>query len=412
MFHSSSSPSSQHQLAHYYNAVYPVQHVWKFVQWFSPDACDWLLKSSSETIQFRGAIKSVDELIRLTRHHLPLDGVHAVMPECVKFDLDYDSSAPNRASICECTAAARTICNKCFQIIACSALIYEWLLQNQYNLTRTLCVYSGGRGVHIFARGTDPTLELPMCKQRRIFAEVSELPHELVHHLLTSDVACIGRCEALIRSGKGAIQIDLSQFTRTTNPLFLLDTPRLEDIAIPSWIISVYGKIIVPHVRQTVWPLWYNTPNIGTLEQLWKFAETGCAESPRTVEHVVQDRCIPCALCILHTKLKLFVVLSSDDDDSLSESQLLVRMFFRLDTFLLLVYIFWLRADANLMGKSHPLRLPFSPHCRTGKISLPVEECLITSLNVSNGVPSLSSLAKSNSDSLSLYTNILSKKLP
>jgi hypothetical protein len=425
-FDSSHKYLTRHKkMQHYYNTVYPAQEVWDFVQLFSPGASDWLLKNSTDSVPFRGQISSADELIRLTRKFTPTDGVHAVLSGCMQFDLDYDSNAPDRSSLCKCTATSRLVCNKCFQIVACSALIYEWLLKNLCGFRKTLCVYSGGRGVHIFACDRSCADGLQRCVKRQIFSLISETAHELLTTMLTRDANSFSACFNYIIADNASIREDLSQSNVTLDALSGSKPIKALQFAIPNWIISVYGHVLVPYVRNTVLPQWYESDNTAAgIERLWLFAETGCKADPSGIEHIVSANCVPCALTLLHKRLSGATIhtmsdndLSTDDDDDDSpqdEDKLqqarIFKLMFRLDTFMLLLYIFWLRADAHLLHKSHPLRLPFSPHNRTGKISLPITESLMTTLNVSGGTPTVASLSHSTQTALRVYTSFICKK--
>ena len=289
------------------------------------------------------------DLMDLVARRVPVNGVHVALQGplhggALLFDIDYDSTGPPRTTLCTCAAGSRVVCGACWQSVAVCVKGYVHALREHFGLHQVLVTISGGRGVHI------------ECHDPECFA-MSEAERRALYDTLTRDVALTLR-NMLLGTAR-------DEYLWHHDGLAALDTPRHArggSARPPAWILDVYRRVVVPEFRANWVPRMLGAARaddvFGALQVLWVAvgeAHRECA-TPR-------GGCTDCALAAARPLAP--VALSASMDAAPREVSLETR-----GAFALLMRMMWLVPDQALLQRSHPLRLPFSVHGRTGRVAI------------------------------------------
>lgn len=301
-----------------------------------------LARSGTAVVRHRAA----DSLLSLADAMRPRDGIHIHSPT-MALDVDSEGKRPG-AVWCQCSADGHAICDGCWVTLAGSLHAYAYVMRAHFGCHRLLPCFSGGRGWHLFVLdGGDishadalaflgsfvraPLAHVASIVVDRLVPMVgSERPFTLDlfdarDHLL--------RAPALVASGD----------SRST---------LCEYAPIDPLLLDVYQRVALPFFRDEWRPRIY-----GAQERI-EVALAGVAAMMRAAG----DRQLVAALDAMEEPLRRAARRAAP----------LPPLERRLDVFVLVMWLLWTPPDKQVGSANHTLRLPWSPHERSGAFSLPL----------------------------------------
>lgn len=313
----------------YYERAWP-RHI--IERYLSTRVCEVIVRThvDSEPIRHLG----VPDMARLVGERCPRDGVHIVFDDHAEsplvFDVDHTPTTPP-APWCMCTDGGRRICEQCW-IRLCGAMrSYEFVLRRHFGSADVLACFSGGRGWHMFVLDAPPQPRAVVYRwMQRTVPHALRTAAKAVQRLCASDPNKLYTLDAVAVAG--------------CSMNMLRDTlaDRVDTIA-----VLLYRQVMVPFFRD-----------------IW-------------MPHVARTSSVRAALA--HAS----AVLSDDIRSSYAVALSLIEageraalqippLENRLDAFFVIASLLWEAPDESVGSASHPIRMWWSPHQRSGNFSLPV----------------------------------------
>lgn len=328
----------------YFARHYPCDRVERLLRAIDPTlSSELLVRASHDATPLRH--QEMSSLRELVYRHWPRDGVHLALStnnrSTLVLDVDSDGARP---VLCDCVEHGRLICDKCWLALVGAMRGYAHMLRTYFGCRQLLACFSGGRGWHMFvldaahldhAHVTQTFHALVPDSLRRLSAAFLALHARVGHQnaipLRTFDP--LRRLRATIGT-----ESDLSQ-TITDG---MLDQPVLEmftSVLLPyfldQWRLGVLGAVSSQHSALSA---------AVSLLRAQHESHTSC------------DNCIVWQACR--------TAYESPRHPQQFEQ--------RIDVFLAVYSLLWQRPDLNMLGANHPIRLPWSPHDRSQRFSLPL----------------------------------------
>jgi len=352
-FHFSLSPSLA--LDRYWSLFYPYDRVSQLLSLMTRDSADGpelmlRLAHDKPPIRHVFAHHNEDELRALLVAHTPADGLHACPGQSADsaFVIDVDNDRTFEL-LCACRDGGRDVCDNCWVRLAGAMRAYIYLLRHRYSCTRVLATFSGGRGWHLIVFDAH-TIDRP------------RLMRELTH-----SVPCV--LEAVCRgyntlvTERPDMSVSLASFdTRIVHARHL--TSNREEARsfrrplIDAWMHDLYGAIMLPYF-QSVW-----LPRVlGPRASISDGVECAAAMLAAAHTAATHQKCAQCTVMLTYAAARR----------RYTKTDLAVPVHLRIDIFLVVMSLLWIKPDEEVASPNHMLRVPFSPHLRTGNIALPVD---------------------------------------
>jgi len=201
-------------------------------------------------------------------------------------------------------------------------------------------MFSGNRGVHVMA------LHVPAGTNRRA----------LFDRLSTRVPETLRRVARLVERTLGgqSTRLTLSRVCGSTPFRYLAcsrdvsaeDAAVVVECYVEPWILDTYGHVLLPHFTE-----WW-TPTVLS-------AKAPIVEAVAVAVRTVQE--------------KYPEVGRACDALAASYVGASIALEERIDVFLAVTALLWMCPDENLRSESHMLRVPFSPHGKSGNVCLPLE---------------------------------------
>ncbi len=334
----------------YFSLRYPYKLVERLLRQWAPDQCELMVKVDSGPPVRNQPLRNFYSLVSSSH---PVDGLHCAAGHAPSsaFVIDLDHDGP-RQILCQC--GDRLICNRCWIAMCGTLRAYVYVLRRQFGCHHLLCSFSGGRGCHILALAPPPTMN-------RIAA------HEFLRDALPSSLISLAESYLTISAQHQDKAIPLTMFNPHERISRLLvssiaDQNKLCAAYIEPFFVDLFKTIVYPFFCDE-WRPRVIGPKATVVDAI------RCAGALLAAPHRVSDE-HQCASCVL--------ILAHEHAHTMHRQHLAAtgagfEPWDRVDVFLSVMTLFWTRPDANLAEPSHMLRVPFSPHGRSGNISLPID---------------------------------------
>ncbi len=347
-------------LSNYYTHHYPYELVFEFAQIFGTTNVEWMFRYSEDRVQRDLKISSANELHRQTVASTPSDGVHLVYGNsALVLDIDYDEDAPYRDGICACTHEQHLICDRCWLTVVGCVRMYVHMLKTYCGFVRVLCLFSGGRGVHIHVSDCE-ALELGDRMRLRICSDLYDCVRGMLKRLLDDP-------EELLRQALVGVATVDAQLRASEKLQQAFDANHECLCPAQQWPIEAYTAVLVPYFRMSWAPVLCDMPACNaTTQQALLLVSTALQQGHQTKCDGATPACTDCRLIRLLSRMEQ---LGRGYATCQNDTELMQRI----DVFLLLMRMFWISADLQVLHTRHPIRLPFSPHLRSGRMSVPID---------------------------------------
>lgn len=334
----------------YYKRVYPHQMVHRLLSVLdATKSSELVLRVSKEREPMRYLDPS--NITSLLCVNAPRDGAHLALSErcTTTLALDVDLSAP-RGMYCSCAAGGRLICDNCWVAMAGVLAGYVYMLRSFFGCTQLLACFSGGRGWHLFV----------LDAQRIDRIQTTHMLEQLVPRT-AAQIA--GWFMELVASRDNLYTLDIFDPAHRVSKV-----PGAEQSA--KWahtvtdgrVLALYTDVLLPYFCHQWRPRVLGC-NVGENEAT---QVAGALLAAHSVHKTPQ--CHLCTVARAYSKAaeQIATVRETRSADSLPP---LAK---RIDAFLAITALLWEEPDPNLMSARHPIRLPWSPHERSGRFSLPL----------------------------------------
>lgn len=336
-------------LRDYYAQMYPHRLVQRLLAQWSPDGCEVLIKGTAcPVIRNRPG----SDAYELLRDFHPADGLHCAGGHgpgaALVLDLDHDTP---RAMLCTCAElGTKRICNNCWVAMAGAARAYCYVLRRQFGCREILTSFSGGRGCHIVALRPDVLSHRMAVKW---FDET--LPNAI------TDLATAYTNLTRLFPRKAIPLTMLNPHTRVAR---LLQAPAEERDMLRACYTD---PAIVELFKACVLPFFLDEwrPRVLTPATDPEDAVT-CAGGMLAAPHRHATRCKDCV------RVDAFAHAASAHQRQTARNVTVFALHDRIDVFLAVMSLFYVRPDSGLLSPTHMLRVPFSPHERSGNMALPL----------------------------------------
>ena len=288
------------------------------------------------------------ELSTLLLRFSPLDGAHVsvgIHPSAA-FVLDVDNDRKNMPR-CSCSEDNRCICDNCWLAMAGILRAYMYVLRAHFGCSVFLPCFSGGRGWHLFV------------------LDSSEIDRGYAMHTLKHLIS-----DALRILSTTIISVLCKNTDGRTFTLCMFEpSPKSHSVLqiLDQMVVSLYRDVMLPFFKTEWIPrvLGANATFMGGLDLASK---------------IITDNTVSAAYKQSSSMPK---VASVDERD-------------RIDAFIAITSLLWQTPDSNLGSDNHLLRLPWSPHQRTGNFSLPLHMDWAHTLCPQTQPPKFSEVGKPN----------------
>lgn len=327
---------------HYYNKWYPASLAQRFVTSASAhnSPAELILRCSTDEIIRH---ENPRELVRLARRHAPLDGLHAsfgIHPDAVfVLDVDHERARP---LLCECRDGGRDICDNCWLVLAGALRCYDYVMRAHFGCQHILTCFSGGRGWHMFV------LDAHNIDRNTTIGWLHTLMSTASAHVASSYLKLYQLTQGKRRFNIGFVSIEQRlATTQLSRPAMTSPTAcTLENAPIDRVVMQLFVNIIVPFYVHH-----------------WLPRVIGCSFSEEAGLQRIYD--------LMALSDGVDAQLRSACECSLKNSNG-IEWKNTIHAFLLLTWLFWVPPDKNLASANHPIRLPWSSHQRSGRLSLPI----------------------------------------
>lgn len=321
----------------FYAQAYPIHVLERFLT-RRTEHCEVIARVDNQLEPVRH--QRVADLRRLVREKQPRDGIHVAFDDSFEspFVIDVDHHGGRRAIRCSCADGGRSICDRCWLTMAGILRGYEFVFRRHFGCDHLAAAFSGGRGWHLYV------------------LDAHNLSRRVAYEWLRTAVpTCVSRvASGLIDAQRtdGTRAYTLDAFDPRSNPsLDMMDAAWLAR-KVNATVLQLYRDVMLPFYRDE-----------------WVPRVLGASRTPESALTCV-------AQMVLGT-------LSRDTADGyLAASDLIARCILggvtpppldkRVDAFLLVATLLWAAPDAALEADAHPIRLWWSPHQRSGNLSLPL----------------------------------------
>lgn len=334
----------------YYKRHYPHSAINRFLRAIDPQqAAELVLRPSREDAPMRDLAPS--DITALVSNVCPRDGAHVALSEhrCASMVLDVDLTR-SRPMYCSCADGGRLICDNCWLIMAGVMAGYVYMLKAHFGCSQLLACFSGGRGWHMFV------LDAHQIDRTQAVHTLANLVPDTAHHVAVS-------FQELMQQQRGDALVTLADF----DPQRRLWRMGVQTAAVVDRrVLALFTDVMVPFFCDE-----------------WRTRVLGCdvsvdsainvAGALLAAEHASHaDRsCAGCAVVrAYNAAADMFEAAAHRRSRTQDSSLPAVRD--RVDAFLAITALLWEQPDANLMSARHPIRLPWSPHERSGRFSLPL----------------------------------------
>jgi hypothetical protein len=289
---------------------------------------------------------------------------HCTNPFPLVFDFDMSDSMPP-VRPCHCTGKA--LCERCWQTLAASVKLSDWILHNVCGLERVLCVFSGKRGVHVHCFDRNALLydevQRRCALEHVAYAWMRFLPRVL-DVFNNANERALESCESL------------QQFLRLHAALSL-----------PHWWFDAYDRVLWPHFaahwtrahaldandEQCYFQLAALLASLHSDTTSALFTTSNAASgSIHSVRRYDVKRCGEKCQTLLQWRQQTREFLMSSSADATTTPTEAVNSR-RCEIFMLVVLFTCIAPDAKVTTHlTHPIRLPFSPHASTNRLAVPL----------------------------------------
>lgn len=296
----------------YYRFNYPYAYIQRLLNALNPNGCEIAIRTRNDVAPMRD--RKPTELSTLLLRFNPLDGAHVSVGShpSAAFVLDVDNDRKNMPR-CSCTEDNRCICDNCWLTMAGILRAYMYVLRAHFGCTLFLPCFSGGRGWHLFV------------------LDSSDIDRTYAMHKLKDLIS-----DALRLVSAPCKTID----GRT---LCAFESFKLGSSLLDPMIVSLYRDVMLPFFK-TEW-----IPRILGVDATFN-------DGLVLASQLVTDNIVATAYRQFSSMPNITAI---DERD-------------RLDAFIAITTLLWQSPDSNLCSDNHLLRLPWSPHQRTGNFSLPL----------------------------------------
>lgn len=328
----------------YYASHYPYDRVERLLRAIDPSlSSELLVRASHDAVPLRH--QEMSSLRELVHRHTPRDGVHLALSasgrSTLVLDVDSDGARP---LLCECGELGRSICDNCWLALAGAMRGYAYMLRTFFGCRHLLACFSGGRGWHMFV------------------LDAAHLDHAHVTQILHSMVP-----DSLRRLSSAFLALHTRVGQQNAIPLRTFDpVHRLRGTVGAENEVSLV--IAGGMLEQPVLELFTAVLLPYFLEQ-WRLAVLGASSSQNSALSAAvallraqHDTHQNCENCVVWRACRIA-------HESVRQPQQFEQ---RIDVFLAVCSLLWQRPDMNMLGANHPIRLPWSPHDRSQRFSLPL----------------------------------------
>lgn len=323
----------------YYARHYPHGTINRFLRTLDPQqAAELVLRPSRTDPPMRDL--SPREITPRLRTVCPRDGAHIALDEhqCTAMVLDVDLTRP-RPLHCSCADDGRLICDNCWVTMAGVLAGYVYMMKVHFGCTQLLACFSGGRGWHMFVidahhidryQAVQTLTRLVPDATRQLASAVQELHQRRPN---TAEMVTLATFDLRRRLGRGDVARSVS----------LID----------SRVIALYTDVMVPYFCSE-----------------WRPRVLGADTSVDVAINVAGA-----LLQLTHPALAPAYQVTATAYEKMvrhggPERKLSVCD--RVDAFLAITALLWEAPDPGLASARHPIRLPWSPHERSQRFSLPL----------------------------------------
>lgn len=276
----------------------------------------------------------------------PRDGIHIHSPT-LALDVDSAGKRPG-AAWCQCSADGHAVCDGCWVTLVGSLHAYAYVMRAHFGCHRLLPCFSGGRGWHLFVLDggdishaealafLDSFARAPLTHMAWLVVE-RLVPTVGTEHPFTLDLFDardhLMRAPALVATGDSRSAL-------------------CEYAPVDPLVLDVYRRVMLPFFRDE----W--CPRVHGAQERIEVALAGVAAMMRASD----DRHLVAALDAMDEPLRRAARRATP----------LPPLERRLDVFMLVMWLLWTGPDKQVGAANHTLRLPWSPHERSGGLSLPL----------------------------------------
>lgn len=325
----------------YYDRHYPHARIQRLLAAIDDTgAAELILRASADLTPLRHLAPA--DITPLLRHRRPADGAHLALSEqCTgTLVLDVDAASTRTAPYCSCPEGARMICDNCWVAMAGTLRGYASLLRTHFGCTQLLACFSGGRGWHLFV------LDAHQIDRSHALLTLGHLVPDTVRHVAQSFLA---------------VNAQLGQSRLLTMQLFdpLSRLPRLSE----STTTPLGAACLAAIADRRVLDL-YNTVLLPYFCSVWCPRVLGC--------DVELNEAVATAGKMMMQSLQAGHVVARAYETAAALPVHAEPLASRIDAFLCVMTLLWHEPDYALLSARHPIRLPWSPHARSGRFSLPL----------------------------------------
>lgn len=229
---------------------------------------------------------------------------------------------------------------------------YIYIFRAHFSCSYFLPCFNGGRGLHLFV------------------LDSSKIDRAYAMHMLKTIVS-----DALRAISNGVVSF-VSKFTdgRAFSLCAFEPPTQIQIVPLDPLVLSLYREIMLPF-----------------FEKEWIPRVLG---ANATFEHGINA-----AKCLITSLSEL----NAFDISSRMLTRARIERKDRIDAFMVVATLLWQSPDSNLSTETHPLRLPWSPHQRSGNFSLPMDMDHMFSIYPQSHPPKCTDVGKSGTMGNSMF---------